>query len=847
MTVSPTCYLHSHALIKATAKDHIRETQIRLILQPIVDRLTAGTSATELDRQLTKRLDEFRGRSIQETGYSCGNLINLLRQLQINQSDRTCDLSQRDFSQLAIGQAYLCQTVLHHTNLTGSELAKSIFTETFSQILAVAFSPDGQLLAASDISYDVHIWRVVDGKKWLTCQSGDGWVWAIAFSPDSRLLASSANGTIHFWDTQTGACLRTLRGYASRIFSLAFSPDGQYLAGGYEDHQIRIWQVATGNLVTVIAGHTDEVRSVAFSPDGCLLASGSYDRTIKLWAIGDLEEPSDVRCRATLAGHENWVWSVAFSLDGKMLASGSSDRTLKLWDVETCTCFRTLTGHSQAVRSVAFASSCLDTTSRKRDGETGSTAQSSNFCIVSGSDDCTVRLWNTDGHCLRVLQGHTSWISAVAVSPTGAAIASGSEDQSVRLWDSRTDHCLKVLQGYSSGVWSIAFNPANNLLVSGGQDRQIRLWDVLNADDSDQVSQELFSGKKSGAVGDVSSALSDTPVLTIPGHASWIWSVAVPPDGSMIASSSEEGTIRLWKNSPNVQTHFFDSQASNSLSLTGHTDAVWSVAFSHDGAILASGSLDSTVRLWEPTTGTCWQTLQAHSSGVWSVAFAPQANLARPDHYLLASGSQDQTIQLWEISQDKAQASVRCVRTLSGHTNWIRCVAFSPDGQFLVSGSSDGMVKLWRVDTGECVQTFQAYESLVLAVAYSPDGGTIATGGGDGSLKLWKMFPPESSQLAPTQLLPQVTIKSSQTFSPLRTLQGHQKWVRSLSYSSDGKTLASCSQDGTIRLWDCLTGECLKILRVPRPYENVNITRIKGLTEAQKESLKALGAIDFAK
>lgn len=853
VTDASTSYLHSHALIKATAKDHIRETQIRLILQPIIDRLNARASSTELDKQLTKRLDGFRGKSIQETGYSCGNLINLLRQLQADQSDRTCDLSHRDFSHLAIGQAYLCQTVLHHTNLTGSELAKSIFTETFSQILAVAFSPDGQLLAASDISYDVHIWRVADGKKWLTCQSGDGWVWAIAFSPNSRLLASSANGTIHFWDTQTGACLRTLRGYASRIFSLAFSPDGQYLVGGYEDHQIRIWQVATGNLVTVISGHTDEVRSVAFSPDGCLLASGSYDKTIKLWEIGDLEEESIVRCRTTLAGHENWVWSVAFSPNGRMLASGSSDRTIKLWDVETSTCFRTLTGHAQAVRSVAFAPYCLDSTPQTADVEPESRSEGRDFWIASGSDDRTVRLWRMDGQCLRVLQGHTSWISAVAVSPNGAAIASGSEDQSVRLWDSQTDHCLKVVQGYSSGIWSIAFNPANNMLVSGGQDRQVRLWNLFNPDgadnpdESDPNGRELPSDKSSGANEEGSGALFDTPILTIPGQANWIWSVAVTPDGSIIASSSEDGIIHLWKNIPNSLTHSPHYQSSNSLSLKGHTDAVWSVAFSPDGAILASGSLDSTVRLWEPTTGNCWQTLQAHSSGVWSVAFAPQMSLAQPDHYLLASGSQDQTIQLWEISQDSAQTAIRCVRTLTGHTNWIRCVAFSPDGQFLVSGSSDGMVKLWQVDTGECIQTFQAYESLVLAVAYSPDGSTIATGGGDGSLKLWKIFPPESSQPIPTQSLPQVNIKSSQTFSPLRILQGHQKWVRSLSYSPDGKILASCSQDGTIRLWDCLTGECLKLLRVPRPYENVNITGIRGLTEAQKESLKALGAIDFAK
>ncbi len=346
---------------------------------------------------------------------------------------------------------------------------------------------------------------------------------------------------------------------------------------------------------------------------------------------------------------------------------------------------------------------------------------------------------------------------------------------------------------------------------------------------------------------------------TLTGNDSWIWSVACSPQEQgknetllpeMIASGSEDGTIHLW-NLPPLAISLRDRNRSTSQPrcLTGHSHAVWSVAFSPDGRILASGSLDGTLRLWNPTTGNCWQVLQKHHSGIWSVAFSPKHRSAASNHLLLASGSQDQTIELWKIcfgvastgTEDESPTLlVQPLRTLTGHTGWIRCVAFSPDGEMLASGSSDGVIKLWQVETGRCLQTFKAHSSLVLAITFSPDGQYLATGGGDGTLKLWNRF-----------LLRNHEAGEDDRISPylplLHTLEGHQKWVRFLAYSPDGTLLASCSHDGTIRLWDSSSGQCLAVLRVPRPYEGTNITGIRGLTEAQKETLRILGAVEFVK
>ncbi len=732
---------NSHALIKAQAKEYVRETQIQLILKPLVDMLLAALSKAGVENKLRHILSVLRQNPTRQPGYAGGNVFNLLAHLKT-------DITGYDFSHLTVWQANLQEVELHEVNFAYADMAKSVFTENFGSVTSIAFSPNGILLAAGTVNAEIRLWRITDGKQLLVCKGHSNWVMSIAFSHDGFTLASgSLDNTIQLWDINTGRSIKTLYGHTNWIRSVAFSPDGNTFAGGSEDQTIRLWAVNTGECLQTLRGHTDFVHSITFSPTQEILASAGRDRTVRLWNIRTGE------CINMLLGHTDRVRSVAFCSDGNTLASGSDDQTVRLWDINTGQCLKILKGHTNWIRSVAF---------------------SPNGCIVASSgDDQIVRLWETNtGKCLMILRGHSNSVWSIAFSPVDDILASGSSDQTISLWSVTSGQCLKTLQGFNNSVWSVNCSPNCNIVASGSDDHKIRLWNI----NTSQCLQILR------------------------GHTNRVLSIDFNSDGNIIASGSEDQTIRLW-----------DVSSGKCLS-TFQEDTSWirSVTFSPDKQILASGSDDWTVRLWDITTigGQCLKILRGHTNRVWSVSFC--------DDNIVASGSSDKTVRLWEVSTGK------CLKVLKGHTDMIWSVASSGDGNIVASGSSDKTIRLWEVSTGKCLKILEGHTDVIWSVTFSKTGNILASGSDDRCVKLWE-------------------ISTGQCF---RTLQGHTDQVKSVVFSHDGRSLCSGSIDGTVKLWDIQTGECLKTLRPERPYERMNITSATGLTQAQRDSLRALGAIE---
>jgi predicted NACHT family NTPase len=616
-----------------------------------------------------------------------------------------------------------------------------------------------------------------------------GSVRSVIFSPDGQLLATGdSDGIIGFWEASGGREILTCKGHINVVESVAFSPDGKILASGSYDKTIKLWNVKTGECLKVLYGHTESVMSVTFHPDGNILASGSFDSTVRLWDI------RTGKCCKILQEDTNVVFSVAFHPAGEMLATGSGDKTVRLWNLGTGECFKIWHGHTKNVSSVAF--------------------NSVGAILATGSGDKTVRLWNIDtGECLKTLEGHLGHVRSIAFSPNGQLLASGSYDRTAKLWDIRTGECLNTLQGHSNQIGSVAFHPADEILVSGSYDKTLRLWDIHTGEclntlqgHSNQVrsiafspnSEMLASGDdaQTAKLWDVSSGEC---LQILHGHLDRVHLVAFHPNSEILASGSYDETLRLW-----------DLRTGECLNiLPDFGNETRSIAFSPNGKILASAAYDQTVRLWDIGTGECLKTLQGLNSSVYSVAFSPLGEI-------FASASFDGTVRLWDIHTGE------CLQILQGHTSWTRALAFSRNGEILASGSVDQKVRLWDVRSGECLQILQGHTDWIRSVAFSYSGEIVASGSVDGTVRLWDI----------------------RTGECLKILQGHTSRINSVAFSSNDNILGTCSRNGTIRLWDVETGECLKILKSDRPYENMNIAGVTGLSEVEKATLKALGAVE---
>ncbi len=737
--------LDTQPILQATAKEYIRQAQLRTIVFPAIERLrTSIGNPHQIGGHLDRILQGWRRTNSLHPGYLAGNILNFLVRLKF-------DLTDLDCSELVIQQAYLVSSDLKRVNFTNSHLLDCAFTQTFSTVLAIAYSPDGNTLAASISSGEIRLWRTSDGQCSLICVGHTNWVRSIKFSPDGQYLASSSDDrTIKIWDLQDGTCVQTL-GEGIHSLGISFSPDGRFLASGSDRHPIYYWDLQTGTCIREFVGHQGWSMDVKFHPQGQQLLSGSGDGSVRLWDV------ATGKCERIWQGHENWVTTVDYSADGETIVSGSLDGTLRLWDTTSDRCLLVIDGHGDEIWSAVFSP----------DGKR----------LVSAGVGGLLRVWRTsDGHCLQRLEGHTKRLWSVAFHPNGENIASGGEDRQIRVWQIEEGKCWQVLNGYSNWFKSIAWSPDSNSLVTASRDAGIRVWDLHAPDCLHQLT----------------------------GHTKSTLAVAYDLQGKTFASGGDDRTIRIWDARTLVCVQI----------LRGHTDAVCTLVYSPDGRYLVSGGNDRTIRIWDLEQGRCAYVRNGHTDRISSLAYHPNGSLLET---AIASASEDTTVRIWNLQQTAP------VRTFTQHTNRSLAVAFDPRGTILASGGMDSLILLWHVHTGELCHTLTGHEGWILSLAYSPDGHWLISGASDYTIKIWSM----------------------ETGLCVDTLTGHQSWVWSVSVSYCGQFIASASEDETIRIWDLSQHHLISTRRASRPYEGMKIDRVQGLTSAQIDSLKTLGAIDY--
>jgi WD40 repeat protein len=575
-----------------------------------------------------------------------------------------------------------------------------------SRVMALAYSPNGRILAAGGGDDPVRLWDTDTGKEIRTLK--DTWVSALAFTPRGSVIATAgAFKTIRLWEVANGKEASKLEGHAAAIKAMVLSPDGSMLASGGQDGTIILWELLTGKIITEFKGHLGEINALAFSPDNTRLASASGDRTVRVWDCDNAKfvRALDAGCSAL---------AVVFGADGKTLATAGDDQLVRVWNVDEGKLLHTFKGHTGSVASLLVT----------RDGK-----------IVSGAHDQTIRIWDqAAGKEALVIPRDLGDSDAMAITKDGKFLACAGISNTLRIFDAASGKEVRPGPGHAAGVASIALSTDGKWLVSGSITGHIRLWDAKTGQDVRQWScagagdlvlafapdsQTVVSANGMDAIRfwDPQTAREK---MQLPANAGDpVLCLTYSPDGGKLAVGRRLGTVEIW-----------DLGEKRIVQQFKYAGPVYALAFTQDGATLAVSGAGKIV-LFDLAGGAQVRAFNSRSEGPPASLPAVASLAFSPDGKVLAAGCYDAVIRLLDTASGKE------IRIMEGHGNVAYALAFSGDGRTLASASFDKTVRLWETFSGLQVAVYSGHRGPVTALAFFKDGRGIFSGSADTSILLW--------------------------------------------------------------------------------------------------------------
>jgi WD40 repeat protein/serine/threonine protein kinase len=581
----------------------------------------------------------------------------------------------------------------------------------------MTWSPDGQLIAASNMEGSVKLLRPATGEMVMVLKDCAGFNPSLAFSHDGRGLATAGNSknvpVVCFWDVRDGRLLFKLTGYPQP--RVACSPAGPLMAIGtggdwwaQSGGEVHLVDTTSGKVVRVLPKSGDRA---AFSRDGKRIATANHgawssgSQAVILWNVDSGEKLSVLE-------NQRQVLSMAFSPDGRVLAISTRNGQVTLWNLQDFSHGILREATKDCARSVAFSP----------DGQR----------LAVGLQTHEVEIWDmSERRRVETLRGHTGEVSAVGYLPDGTQLASACMAGTIRLWDPNPATVPKLIPGTrlapSFGVGHPRFSPDSRLVAVAMQNGDVQIVDPATADWN--VRKVLPSAGFPVAFSGVAATL-----LTLGADCKTVhrWEVA---SGAKLTTTPLNASEQAWSRSAAtsegdrlalaagklIEVH--DTRAGRRLASFQSPTSVNSLEFSSDGALLAIGGHDNGV-LWEIAANRAVWTAVGHRARITSIRFSP-------DQKTIATTSWDATVRLWGAATGAPLA------TLTGHKAGVLNSIFSPDGRTLVTGSDDRTIRFWNLATLHEVASIQLSHSPS-CFAFSADGQILLTNSGDSSLRCWR-------------------------------------------------------------------------------------------------------------